>query len=145
MLKHLSIIMCLILSPLAYGKEVKVKVEEGTLRLADFLDACEEVASCKPSSKVSPGIPGKVISIKGVPYEIRYFSFEDTSGKISPDTTFHTYAKQKNLLSMKSSAISVLPGIQFESFDFHHNPVKDGVYFSMAVRKLETTSEIGRN
>ena len=95
------------------------------------------MASCKPSSKVPPGIPGRIIFIKGVPYEIRFFSFEDTSGKISPDTSFHAYAKQKNLLSMKSFVISILPGIQFESFDFHHNPVKDGVYFSMAVRKLE--------
>jgi hypothetical protein len=138
MLKYLSIIICLILSPLVYGKEIKVKAEEGTLKLVDFLDACEEVARCKPSSKVQPGIPGKIISIKGVPYEIRYFSFEDTSGKISPDTSFYSYAKQKNLLPIKSSAISILPGIQFESFDFRHNPQKDGVYFSMAVRKLES-------
>lgn len=138
MLRHLAIIVCLILSSLAYGKEVKVNVEEGALKLADFLEACEEVANCKPSSRVQPGIPGKVISIKGAPYEIRYFSFEDTSGKISPDTSFHAYAKQKDLLSMKSSVVSILPGIQFESFDFRHNPIKDGVYFSMAVRKLES-------
>ena len=138
MLKHLAIIICFILSPLAHGKDMSVKIEEGGLKLADFLEACEEVANCKPSSRVQPGIPGKVISIKGVPYEIRFFSFEDTSGKISPDTSFHAYAKQKNLLSMKSSVVSILPGIQFESFDFRHNPVKDGVYFSMAVRKLES-------
>jgi hypothetical protein len=138
MLKRLTIIACIIMSPLTYGKEIKVNVEEGTLKLADFLDACEEVANCKPSSKVPPGIPGKIIHIKGAPYEIRFFSFEDTSGKVSPDTSFLAYAKQSNLLSLKSSAISILPGIRFESFDFHHSPVKDGVYFSMAVRKLES-------
>jgi hypothetical protein len=107
------------------------------LKLSDFLDSCAAAANSKPSSRVPPGIPGKVISIKGALYEIRFFSFEDTSGKISPDISFHSYAKQKNLLSMKSSVISILPGIKFESFDFHHTPVKDGVYFSMAVRKLE--------
>lgn len=137
MLKYVAIIACLILSPLTYGKEVNVKLEEGTLKLSDFLDACKEVANCKPSSKVPPGIPGKIIYIKKIPYEIRFFSYEDTSGKISPDTSFYTYAKQNNLLSMKSSVISILPGIRFESFDFRHDPVKDGVYFSMAVRKIE--------
>jgi len=136
MLKHLMIIVCFFLSPLAYGKEVKVKVEEGALKLADFLEACDEVANCKPSSRVQPDIPGKIIFIKEVPYEIRFFSFEDTSGKIPLDTSFYTYAKQKDLLSMKSSVVSILPGIEFESFDFRHNPIKDGVYFSMALRKL---------
>jgi len=38
---------------------------------------------------------------------------------------------------MKNFTIS-LPDFQVESFDFHHNPIKDGVYFSMAVRKLES-------
>lgn len=137
MLKQFIIIACLIFSPLAYGKEVKINLEKGSLHLVDFLDACEEAASCKPSRKVPMGIPGKIISIKGTPYEIRFFSFEDTSGKITPETTFRDYATHNNLLTMKSSSLSILPGIQFESFDFRHNPQKDGVYFSMAVRKLE--------
>lgn len=138
MLKQFITIACLIFSPLIYGKEVKINLEEGSLRLVDFLDACEEAASCKPSRKVPMGLPGKIISIKGIPYEVRYFSFEDTSGKITPDTTFRDYAKQNNLLTMKSSSLPVLPGVQFEGFDFRHNPQKDGVYFSMAVRKLES-------
>ena len=130
--------MCLIFSPSAHGKEIEVKTEEGTLKLVDYLDACEEVANCKHSSRVQLGIPGKVIFIKGATYKIRCFSVEDTSSKVSSDTSFHSYAKQKNLLSMKNSTISILPSIQFESFDFHRNPIKDGVYFSMAVRKLES-------
>lgn len=137
MLKNFIIIVCLIFSPLAYGKDVTVGLEEGTLTLADFLDACEEAAQSQSSKRIQASIPGKIISIKGIPYEVRYFSFEDTSGQISPTTTFRNYAQKKGLLTMKSAAMTPAPGIHFESFDFRQNPARDGVYFSMAIRKIE--------
>ncbi|MBM3468402.1 MAG: hypothetical protein FJX71_03105 [Alphaproteobacteria bacterium] len=137
MLKNFLIIVCLALSPLACAKEIKVKVDEGKLTLADFLDACSDAATCNPSKEVPLGISGQKIIIKGVPYQVRYFSFEDPSGKLSPDMTFHGYATKNNLLQMKSSATNPLPGIRFESFDFRQSPAKDGVYFSMALREID--------
>lgn len=140
MLKRFLIIASLILTSLtsgAYSKDITIRLEEGTLTLADFLDACEDVAQCTSSKRVPTDIAGKIITIKGIPYEIRFFSFEDTSGKINPGTTFREYAQKNNLLATKSISTSPLPGIQFESFDFRKNPHKDGVYFSMAIRKIE--------
>lgn len=141
MLKRLLIIGCLIFSSLtydAYGNDITIRLQDGTLTLADFLNACEDVAQCTSSKRVPGDIPGKIITIKGAPYEIRFFSFEDTSGKIGPETTFQEYAQKNNLLPLRSIATAPMPGIQFESFDFRKNPKNDGVYFSMALRKLET-------
>lgn len=140
MLKRFLIIACLIFSSLTFGvhgKEITIKLEDGSLTLADFLGACEEAAQCKPSKRVPTDLSGRIISIKDVPYEIRFFSFEDTTGKLPPETTFLDYAKQNNLLALRSISTKPLPGIHFESFDFRKNPRPDGVYFSMAVRKIE--------
>jgi hypothetical protein len=138
--KRILIITCLIFSSLTsanFCKDIAVQYEEGTLTLADFLDACEEVALCTSSKRVPHDVAGKIITIKGIAYEIRFFSFEDTTGKITPQTTFREYAQKNNLLPIKNISTSPLPGIRFESFDFRKNPHKDGVYFSMALRKIE--------
>lgn len=140
MLKKFIIAGCIIFSCLTlgtFGKEISIRTEDGSLTLADFLDACVEAAHSIPSKRVSTDLPGKVIYIKGVPYEIRFFSFEDTSGKLPSDITFRDYANQNSLLALKSISTKPLPGIQFESFDFRKNPKNDGVYFSMAIRKIE--------
>jgi len=42
------------------------------------------------------GIPEKVIFIKGATYEIRYFSFENTSGKIYSDHLFTVMQTKRN-------------------------------------------------
>jgi len=137
MLRNFMIIGCIVFSTLCYGKEITIPIEEGAITLADFLNACEEVSTSTSAKRVQTHIPGKIISIKGIPYEVRYFSFEDTSGKVSPDTTFRDYAKQNNLLTLKSVSTIPMPGIHFESFDFRKSLLKDGVYFSMALRKLD--------
>ena len=137
MLKNLVLVIYLIFSSLSAAAEVKVKFEDGALTLEDFLGACEEAAGSAPSPRVHPGMSGKIIKIKGKLYEVRYFSFEDTSGRLAPEMTFQDYAKKNNLLPMKSIAQNVLPGIYFESFDFRRSALNDGVYFSMAIREVE--------
>lgn len=117
--------------------EIKVTVNEGALTLQEFLQACPDVANSTCSKLVDPKIPGQIVKIKGTDYEVRYFSFEDTKGTLSPQTTFQTYAQRNNLLPFKSVAMAPLPGIHFESFDFRRSNLNDGVYFSMAVRKVE--------
>jgi hypothetical protein len=137
MLRNFIIVGCIVFSTLCYGKDITIPLQEGAITLGEFVNACEDAATSKSAKRVQTHIPGKIISIKGVSYEIRFFSFEDTSGKVSPDTSFRDYAKQNNLLTLKSSSTTPLPGIHFESFDFRTTPLKDGVYFSMALRKLE--------
>ncbi|MBX9805705.1 MAG: hypothetical protein K2Y18_08140 [Alphaproteobacteria bacterium] len=137
MFKKFVIVLCFILAAFTNADEVTIHLEEGALKLEDVIDACQEIATCKSSQRVSTSIPGKIITINGTDYEVRFFSFEDTTGKTPGNTTFREYAKQSNLLTMKSAALSPLPGIHFESFDFRRNPIKDGVYFSMALRKVE--------
>ncbi|MGX6960569.1 MAG: hypothetical protein ACIPMY_05075 [Rickettsia endosymbiont of Pentastiridius leporinus] len=51
--------------------------------------------------------------------------------------TFKEYAEKNNLLDLKSSHSNPLPGIDFESFDFRSVNLDYGVYFSMALRKME--------
>ena len=135
--KFVMIFGIIVFSTITYGKEVTFRLEEGTLTLGDLLKGCTEISTSKPSKRVGTNTTGKIISIHGIPYEVRYFSFEDTSGKLKPSTTFRDYAESNKLLGLKSASTKPLPGIHFESFDFRRTPLNDGVYFSMAVRKVE--------
>jgi hypothetical protein len=140
MLVRFLIVACLAFTCIldnSFGKDISIRLEDGSLMLADFLDACEEAAECTPSKRVPANLAGKIITIKDIPYEVRFFSFEDTSGKLSADIPFKDYVKQNNLLALRSIAVKPLPGIHFESFDFRKNPKNDGIYFSMALRKIE--------
>jgi hypothetical protein len=118
------------------SKQVVMDIKEGSLKLEDLLSACKEIAQSKSSKFVGKEISGKVIEIGEKQYEVRFFSFEDTSGKLPKDMTFKEYAINKNLLQMHSSVMEPLPGIHFESFDYRKMKLDDGVYFSMAIRLI---------
>lgn len=141
MYKKIILIGCLIFSTLTFAKEMTIKIKDGSLTLGDLIKSCQEIAESKSSKFVPSHIPGKRITVDGQPYEVRYFSFEDTTGKMPNTTTFKDYVQKTNLSEMKSVSSTPLPGIEFESFDFRRKrkdaPVNDGVYFSMAVRKIE--------
>lgn len=109
---------------------------EENLKLKELLDVMPQIASSIPSSSAHPDIYSSKVTINGVNYEVRYFSFEDTSKKLPPNMTFKEYAEKQNLLDMKSSYSNPLPEIDFESFDFRSVNLGDGVYFSMALRKI---------
>lgn len=125
-----SFFIVIILSAAMYGSE-------GNVTLKELLEVAPQIADSTSSSSVNPQICGSRVTINGINYEIRYFSFEDTSKKLSPNMTFKEYAEKNNLLDMKSSYSNPLPGIDFESFDFRTVNLGDGVYFSMALRKVE--------
>ena len=110
---------------------------EGNVTLKELLEVAPQIASSTSSSFVNPQICGQKVTINGINYEIRYFSFEDTSKKLPANMTFKEYAEKNNLLEMKSSHSNPLPSIDFESFDFRSVNLNDGVYFSMALRKIE--------
>ncbi|HJD61091.1 MAG TPA: hypothetical protein LFV90_02880 [Rickettsia endosymbiont of Columbicola hoogstraali] len=116
----------LILSAAMYGTE-------GILKLKELLDVMPQIANAtSSSSSAHPEICSSKVTINGVNYEIRYFSFEDTSKKLPPNMTFKEYVEKNNLLDIKSSHSNPLPEIDFESCDFHSVNLGDGVYFSMA-------------
>lgn len=118
-------------------QNVKVKFEEGDLVLTDLLDASELISKAVSSKHVHKNIPGTIVEIKGKKYEVRFFSFEDTSGNLPADKGFGAYAKEKQLLELPSIKMNPLPGITFLSFDYRRAKLGDGVYFSMAVRLVE--------
>lgn len=119
-------------------RSVTVSFEPGELTLNDLLDACPAIANGKPSKHVNPNTVGKIITCKGNKYEIRVESFEDTANKLSKETTFKDYVSQNRLLDMPSNTMRPLPGIIFESFDFRRAKLNDGVYFTIALRKIES-------
>lgn len=125
-----SFFIIILLSAAMYGSE-------GNLTLKELLAVAPQIADSTPSSSVNPQICGLRVVINNVNYEIRYFSFEDTAKSFPQNITFKQYVEKQNLLDMKSSHSSPLPNIDFESFDFRTVNLGDGVYFSMALRKIE--------
>ena len=132
----LFIILILGIAFVAFGHEFK----EGNLTLKELLQSSEQIANAIHNKKVNKEISGQRVSINGILYEIRYFSFEDTKGKLPKKMTFKSYAKKNKLLDMKSIPSEPLPGIEFESFDFRRANLNDGVYFSMALRVIDKGS-----
>lgn len=120
------------------SRAVTVAFEPGELTLKDLLEACPAIANGKPSKRVNLNTVGTIITCKGNKYEIRVESFEDTANKLSKETTFKDYINQNNLLDMPSNTMRPLPGIIFESFDFRRAKLNDGVYFTIALRKIES-------
>ena len=110
-------------------------LEEGTLKLEQVISACNDIAKSKSDKFVNKAIAGKIIEVDGKRYEIRYFSFEDRSGKLPANMTFKEYLTKNNLLNMQSAISKPLPGIVFESFDYRRAKLEDSVYFSMALRQ----------
>lgn len=109
----------------------------GTLILKDLLVASKMIAESVPSALINKNLPGEIVKINNIDYQVRYFSFEDTSNKLPANITFKEYAKNKNILEMHSTHSNPLPGIEFESFDFRSVNLNDGVYFSMALRAVK--------
>jgi len=121
----------------AVASTIQVEVKEGSVKFKELLSASPEIAKSSPMKEVNPDIVGKIIVINNKKYEIRYFSFEDTSKKLPKNITFKDYIKKNGLLESFSTKTEPLPGLIFESFDFRKFKLNDGVYFSMAIRELD--------
>ena len=119
------------------SKSIVVETKSGNLTLKELISACSQIAQSNPSKRANKEMVGEIISIQDQKYEIQFFSFEDTAGKLAQNITFQQYAIDCSLLEMKSIAMDPLPGIHFESFDYRRANLKDGVYFSMAVRPVD--------
>ena len=115
---------------------ITVQTKEGAIKFKEFLAAAPEIADSTVSKRVNPDLGGKVILIGDKKYEIRFFSFEDTIGALPVGMTFKQYIEKNSLLNSNSTFLELLPGVEFESFDFRKFKLNDGVYFSMAVRAL---------
>ena len=73
---------------------IQVEVKEGSVKFKELLRASPEIAKSRPMKEVNPDIVGKIIVINNKKYEIRYFSFEDTSKKLPTNITFKDYIKK---------------------------------------------------
>ncbi len=120
-------------------QRVVIDTQEGALMLQQLITACKEIEMSQSNAFVDKAIVGKIITINHQKYKIRYFSFEDTTGKLDKNTTFGTYIQNADLSAMKSTLTKPLPGIHFESFDYRRAQLNDGVYFSMALRLVPET------
>ena len=131
-----AVLFCVVTHAVA-SSTIQVEVKEGSVKFKELLSASSEIAKSSPMKEVNPDIVGKIIVINNKKYEIRYFSFEDTSKKLPINITFKDYIKKNGLLESFSTKTEPLPGLIFESFDFHKFKLNDGVYFSMAIRELD--------
>jgi len=131
-----AVLFCVVTHAVA-SSTIQVEVKEGSVKFKELLSASPEIAKSSPMKAVNPAIVGKIIVINNKKYEIRYFSFEDTSKKLPTNITFKDYIKKNGLLESFSTKTEPLPGLIFESFDFRKFKLNDGVYFSMAIRELD--------
>lgn len=131
-----AVLFCVVTHAVA-SSTIQVEVKEGSVKFKELLSASSEIAKSSPMKEVNPDIVGKIIVINNKKYEIRYFSFEDTSKKLPINITFKDYIKKNGLLESFSTKTEPLPGLIFESFDFRKFKLNDGVYFSMAIRELD--------
>lgn len=131
-----AMLFCVVTHAVA-SSTIQVEVKEGSVKFKELLSASPEIAKSSPMKAVNPDIVGKIIVINNKKYEIRYFSFEDTSKKLPTNITFKDYIKKNGLLESFSTKTEPLPGLIFESFDFRKFKLNDGVYFSMAIRELD--------
>ena len=131
-----AMLFCMVTHAVA-SSTIQVEVKQGSVKFKELLSASPEIAKSSPMKEVNPDIVGKIIVINNKKYEIRYFSFEDTSKKLPTNITFKDYIKKNGLLESFSTKTEPLPGLIFESFDFRKFKLNDGVYFSMAIRELD--------
>ena len=131
-----AVLFCVVTHAVA-SSTIQVEVKEGSVKFKELLSASPEIAKSSPMKAINPDIVGKIIVINNKKYEIRYFSFEDTSKKLPTNITFKDYIKKNGLLESFSTKTEPLPGLIFESFDFRKFKLNDGVYFSMAIRELD--------
>lgn len=109
---------------------------EGVLKFSDLLKVSTRIAASTPSSFVDRNLPGSIVKINGIKYEIRFFSFENISGDLPSNIKFIDYIKNNNLMEMKGTISEPITGLKFHVFDFRKYKLNDGVYFSMALREV---------
>lgn len=109
---------------------------EGNLTLQQLMEAYPQIKKFYPQNSVQTEIGGKKLEINGQAYEWRYFSYSDPLHKLSKPLSFDDYVAQNKIQDLKSMISSPVEGLEFESFDFSRANIKDGIYFSMALRKI---------
>ena len=136
--KYLTFIFILSFSAnILAAKSVSVSIKTGTLTMKDIIQTNKDIANSISSKFVNKSIPGTIVEINNQKFEIRFFSFEDTTNKLEDGTTFKNYIIQNNLLDLKSIVTSPIDGITFESFSSRSARLDDKVYFGIGLRRVE--------
>ena len=136
--KYLTFIFILSFSANALAaKSVSVPIKAGTLTMKDIIEANKDISNSVSSKFVNKAIPGTIVEMNNRKFEIRFFSFEDTTNKLEDGVTFKDYIIQNNLLDLKSIITSPSDGIIFESFSSRSAKLEDKVYFGIGLRLVE--------
>ena len=137
--KYLTFIFILSFSANALAaKSVSVPIKAGTLTMKDIIEANKDIANSVSSKFVNKDIPGTIVEMNNRKFEIRFFSFEDTTNKLENGVTFKDYIIQNNLLDLKSIITSPIDGIIFESFSSRSAKLEDKIYFGIGLRLVES-------
>ena len=108
-----------------------------SLTLQDVLNANPEIADFTPSEfAFHVSEDQSVRTIKGEKWELRYFTFTDGKKQLA-DMPFKTLISQKKLQDMKIKSMPVNPYLMIGMFAQPEALSKDGIYFTLSLRKID--------
>jgi hypothetical protein len=119
------------------AESISTHIKKGSITLQELLKANDDIANSQSSKFVNKAIPGTIIEINNQKFEIRFFSFEDTTGALKKNTKFKDYIANNKLADLKSIKTQPEEGIVFESFSSRITKLNDGVYFGIGLRIVE--------
>ena len=133
MLRNFVLLFLCVFSLNSYASDEK---KSDSLDIISALAICFDIADSTPSPFINPKLFGKIVTIEGVKYEIRSFSFEDTKHILPKDMTFLEYIKTYKLEDFKAVAYSPIEGINFVAFNSRKIEDNQGIYFNLAFKKV---------
>lgn len=108
------------------------------IRLINDPLSCVKYANSKQSDADNMKIPGSIVLLGEKKYEIVSFKFENTLGVLS-ENTFEEYAKENNLLYMRSVVSRSPEGVvTLEIFDSRRANLDSDISFNISLRPLDT-------
>ena len=112
--------------------------DKGSIVLREVLLAHQILANSKQSDADNMKIPGSIVLLGEKKYEIVSFKFENTLGILS-ENTFEEYAKENNLLYMRSIVSRSPEGVvTLEIFDSSRANLDSDISFNISLRPLDT-------
>lgn len=110
--------------------------DKGSIVLRELLLAHQMLANAKQSEPDNMEIPGSIVLIGEKKYEVVSFKFENTDGILS-ENSFEEYAKENNLLYMRSVVEKSPEGVVIEVFDSSRANLDNGISFNISLRPLD--------
>jgi hypothetical protein len=118
-----------------------MQVHATGVSVEQLLDVLPELADLKPSPVVRPGIVGKIITIDGKAYNVRYCYYE--SGDPQFNDPFKVFARNKKYLNnvLKSYSPAELPIGPVMTFGSNEEDKKNKIFYMISIKDI---TEIGQ-